>query len=141
MTIVQKSMRTAQDSVTNAQIALLNHEPAEFEIACQKASDCVGDLSEVVSRETADRAAATKIGHGRELLQASTKMFREIETDAEILGLLASSHAYQHAHGVASHVLEDALKAEISEPDKYKQARVPSHYSCVVRLIIASTIQ
>lgn len=118
MAIVQKSMRTAQDSVTNAQIALLNREPAEFEIACQKASDCVGDLSEVVSRETADRTAATKIGHGRELLQESTKMFREIETDAEILGLLASSHAYQHAHGVASNVLEDALRAEISEPDK-----------------------
>jgi hypothetical protein len=115
---VQKSLRTAQDSITNAQIALLNHEPAEFEIACQKASDCVGDLSEVVSRETADRTANSKIEQGRELLQKSTALFREIETDAEVLGLLASSHAYQHAHTLASHVLEDALKAEINEPDK-----------------------
>ena len=112
--MVAKSMRAAQDAITNAQIALLTHDPQDFEIGCQKASDqvqnalsppacrrrllhrvclsdgrCddqVGDLSEIVSRERLEKDANTKIDTGRDILSKSTAMFREIETDAEILG-------------------------------------------------------
>jgi hypothetical protein len=136
LAVVQKSLRTAQDGVTNAQIALLAREPAEFEIACQKASDSVSDLSELVAREKADRAAATKLDLGRDILRKSTAMFREIETDAEILGLLASSFGYAHAHEVAAQVLNDALDAEINEPDKCAQKGTARGVVVVVVVVV-----
>ena len=51
---VAKALRAAQDSITNAQVALLTTEPHDFEAACQRASDHVGDLSEVAGVD--DRA-------------------------------------------------------------------------------------
>jgi myosin heavy subunit len=116
---VMKSMRMAQEAIANAQISLLAEEPAEFEIACQKASDQVGDLSEVVVRERQEKDANSKIVTGRDILSKSANMFREIETDAEILGISYSSFAYINAHALAAKVLADVADSEVKNPDKY----------------------
>jgi hypothetical protein len=116
---IAKSMRAAQEAIANAQLSLLAEEPAEFEIACQKASDQVGDLSEVVVRERQEKDANSKIGAGRDILAKSANMFREIETDAEILGISFSSYAYINAHALAAKVLADVSESEVKNPDKY----------------------
>ena len=81
-------------------MSLLGNEPGEFEMSCQKASDSVGDLSQIVLRERTDKEADAKVDKGRAILLKSSAMFREIETDAEIMGL-AENYLYANAHSIA----------------------------------------
>jgi hypothetical protein len=107
-------MKATQDAITSAQVSLVAHESVEFEISCQKASDQVGDLSEVVLRERQDKEAFGKVESGRDIIAKSAALFREVETDAEILGIAGRSAAYDVALSLCTKVLDDVKVSEVS---------------------------